>query len=123
MPFSQISTCADSMRSHAFPKWDFVLGKTHEKDCVGAPLAILGSIGRRAVKKKLKSSTILPASINGLTPLELARKIPVADAAAHNSIHVQTFIKHYRHLLHRIGERRLFVTVRDAITLPPPDSS
>jgi hypothetical protein len=75
------------------------------------------------MKKKLKSSTALPASIDGLTPMELNKKIPVADAAAHNSVHVQTFIKHYRHLLHRIGERRLFVTVRDAIMLPPPDTS
>jgi hypothetical protein len=70
-----------------------------------------------------KKRANLPASIAGLTPLELARKIPVAEAAAHNSLHVETFKKHYPHLVHRIGERRLFVSVRDAITLPPPDSS
>ena len=64
----------------------------------------------------------LPVSIAGLTPLELARKIPVAEAAAINSIHVETFKKRYRHLLKRIGERRLFVTVHDAIVLPPPDN-
>lgn len=84
---------------------------------------VFGSAERRAVKKKLKSSTALPASIDGLTPLELHRKIPVAEAAAHNSVHVQTFKKHYPHLLRRIGERRLFVTVHDAIVLPPPDTS
>jgi hypothetical protein len=70
-----------------------------------------------------KKRTALPASIAGLTPLELARKIPVRDAAAHNSLHVETFKKHYSHLIRRIGERRLFISVHDAIVLPPPDSS
>ena len=51
------------------------------------------------------------------------RRIPVAEAAAFNGIHVQTFLKRYRHLVRRIGERRLFVTVHDTIVLPPPDSS
>jgi hypothetical protein len=71
----------------------------------------------------MKKKPVLPSSIAGLTPMELARKIPVAEAAAHNSLHVETFKKHYPHLLHRIGERRLFVTVRDMIILPPPDTS
>lgn len=75
------------------------------------------------MKKKLKLSTALPASVAGLTPLELARKIPVAEAAAFNSVHVETFKKRYPHLVRRIGERRLFVTVHDAIVLPPPDTS
>jgi hypothetical protein len=70
-----------------------------------------------------KQQATLPASIAGLTPLELARRIPVAEAAAFNSVHVETFKKRYPHLVKRIGERRLFVTVHDAITLPPPDSS
>jgi hypothetical protein len=69
---------------------------------------------------KAKKPIPLPASIAGLTPLQLAQKIPVADAAAHNSVHVETFKKHYGHLVRRIGERRLFVTVHDAIVLPPP---
>jgi len=68
-----------------------------------------------------KKPVALPPSLDGLTPLELARKIPVAEAAAHNSIHVQTFVKNYGHLLRRIGKRRLFVTVHDAIVLPPPN--
>jgi hypothetical protein len=68
---------------------------------------------------KAKKSA-LPACIAGLTPLELARKIPVRDAAAHNSVHVETFKKNYAHLLKRIGKRRIFVTVHDAIVLPPP---
>jgi len=70
-----------------------------------------------------KKQPTLPTSIAGLTPLELARKIPVAEAAAINSVHVETFKKRHPHLLRRIGERRLFVTVHDAITLPPPDTS
>jgi hypothetical protein len=70
-----------------------------------------------------KTRPVLPADIAGLTPLELARKIPVREAAAFNSVHVETFKKRYAHLIRRIGERRLFITVRDAILLPPPDSS
>ena len=62
----------------------------------------------------------LPTSITGLSPLELARKIPVAEAAAFNSVHVETFKKRYPHLVRKIGQRRLFVTVHDAIMLPPP---
>jgi hypothetical protein len=72
---------------------------------------------------KKKHRPALPDSVAGLNPLELARRIPVAEAAAFNGVHVQTFLKRYRHLVRRIGERRLFVTVHDAIMLPPPDSS
>ena len=72
---------------------------------------------------KAKTSAALPAYINGLTPLELAQKIPVAKAAAINGLHVETFKKRYRHLLRKIGERRLFVTLHDAIVLPPPNTS
>jgi len=71
----------------------------------------------------MKKRPTLPSNIAGLTPMELARKIPVREAAAFNSVHVQTFLRRYRHLVHRIGERRLFVTVHDAIMLPPPDTS
>jgi hypothetical protein len=70
-----------------------------------------------------KKPTALPACVAGLTPLELARRIPVRDAAAHNSVHVETFKKAYPHLLKRVGRRRIFVTVHDAIVLPPPDTS
>jgi hypothetical protein len=64
----------------------------------------------------------LPASIAGLSPLELARKIPVAEAAAFNGVHVQTFRKRYGHLLRKVGQRRFFITIRDTILLPPPDT-
>ena len=65
----------------------------------------------------------LPVSLTGLSPLELARKISLADAAAHNGVHVDTFKKAYAHLLKRVGKRRFMVTVYDAIMLPGPDTS
>jgi hypothetical protein len=61
-----------------------------------------------------------PSDVAGLSPLELTRKIPLADAAKHNGVHVDTFKKRYAHLLKRVGQRRLMVTVHDAIVLPPP---
>ncbi|HKA54766.1 MAG TPA: hypothetical protein VKJ47_13990 [Candidatus Binatia bacterium] len=72
----------------------------------------------------MKKRPALPTNIAGLTPLELARKIPVREAAAFNSVHVETFKKRYKHLIRKSGERRLFVTVHDAIMLPEaPDTS
>jgi hypothetical protein len=65
----------------------------------------------------------LPSGVVGLSPLELARKIPLADAAKHNGVHVDTFKKAYAHLLKRVAKRRLMVTVYDAIVLPPPNSA
>jgi len=70
-----------------------------------------------------KPQVFLPAGVASFTPLELAQKIPVAKAAEMNSVHVETFKKRYPHLVKRIGERRLFVSLRDAIMLPPPDTS
>ena len=70
-----------------------------------------------------KDSQHLPANLTGLSPLELARKIPLADAAAHNGVHSDTFKKAYAHLLKRVGKRRFMVTVYDAIMLPPPNTS
>jgi hypothetical protein len=63
----------------------------------------------------------LPSSIAGLSPFELARKIPLAAAAEHNGVHIDTFKKTYPHLLKRVGRRRLMVTVHDTIVLPPPN--
>ena len=73
--------------------------------------------------KTARQKSILPTSVAGLTPLELAQKIPVADAAAHNDIHVDTFKKNFPHLIRKIGKRRLAVTLYDAIMLPPPNTS
>jgi len=63
----------------------------------------------------------LPSSIAGLSPFELARKIPLAVAAEHNGVHVDTFKKTYPHLLKRVGKRRLMVSIHDTIVLPPPN--
>src|SRR5262245_16030945 len=71
--------------------------------------------------KTKKSANNLPAYIAGLTPMELARKIPVADAAAHHYRTVEAFQENYPHLVVRVGKRRDFFTVYDAIMLPPPD--
>jgi len=65
----------------------------------------------------------LPVSIADLSPLELARKISVAEAAAHNGVHIGTFKKNFPHLIRRIGRRRLAVTLYDAIVLPPPSKN
>jgi hypothetical protein len=72
---------------------------------------------------KTKKSLGLPAYITGLSPMELARKIPVAEAAAHNGLTTEAFKKNYAHLLKYVGQRRIFVTVHDAIMLPPPDAA
>jgi hypothetical protein len=87
------------------------------------PAAFLtGTMGSQRDTSMTKKPA-LPTSIAGLTPLELARKIPVAEAAKINSVHVETFKKRYGHLVRKIGQRRLFVTLRDALTLPPPNTS
>jgi hypothetical protein len=70
--------------------------------------------------KAKKPAPHLPAYIAGLTPMELARKIPLADAAAHNSLTAQAFKENYPHLVVRVGKRRQFVSVHDTIMLPPP---
>jgi hypothetical protein len=61
-------------------------------------------------------------TINDLTPLELRRKISVAEAAAMNAISLDTFKRHYSHLIRRISKRRQAVELRDAILLPPAKS-
>ena len=68
-------------------------------------------------------SPALPSSVAGLSPLELARKISIAEAARHNDVHPDTFKKNFPHLIQRIGKRRLAVKLLDALTLPPPNTS
>jgi hypothetical protein len=58
--------------------------------------------------------------IAGLSPLELNRKIPLAEAANINSVSVDTFKRNFFHLLVRVGKRRWAVKLEDALTLPPP---
>jgi hypothetical protein len=57
-----------------------------------------------------------------LSPLELRKKISVADAAEWNAMHPATFRRHHSHLIIRVGARRQAVTLADAIDLPPPAS-
>jgi hypothetical protein len=73
--------------------------------------------------KTAQPKLALSNNIDGLSPLELLRRIPVAAAAKHNGVHVDTFKKNYAHLIKRVGKRLLTVTVHDAIMLPPPDTS
>ena len=70
-----------------------------------------------------KPQVSLPAGVASFTPLELAQKIPVAKAAEMNSVHVETFKKRFPHLCRKVGDRRLFVTLLDAIMLPGPSDT
>jgi hypothetical protein len=68
-----------------------------------------------------KRTPSLPASLAGFTPMELNKRLPLAEAAALNRFKdPETFKKHYPHLVRRIGKRRLVVTLYDALMLPPP---
>jgi hypothetical protein len=57
--------------------------------------------------------------IADFSPLELAKLIPVRDAAQLNGVHEDTFKKNYPHLIRKVGPRKAAVTLRDALTLPP----
>jgi hypothetical protein len=56
-------------------------------------IALLGSSGFIAPMSKhtSKIKIALPAEVAGLSPLELNRKIPIADAAQHNGVTTETF--------------------------------
>ena len=62
----------------------------------------------------------LGLSSHALTPLELKRKITTKAAAELNGVSEDSFKRHYRHLIKKIGPRRNAVELGDAITLPPP---
>jgi len=53
-----------------------------------------------------------------LSPLELRKKISVAEAAELNAMHPATFRRHHAHLIRRVGKRRQAVELGDAIALP-----
>jgi hypothetical protein len=59
-------------------------------------------------------------SLTDLSPLELKRKITTKEAAELNGVSEEMFKRHYRHLIRKIGPRRLAVELGDAINLPPP---
>jgi predicted HTH domain antitoxin len=60
------------------------------------------------------------AKVAELSPLELKKKISLAEAAELNGVSLATFRRSYPHLLHRIGKRRLVIALGDALNLPPP---
>jgi hypothetical protein len=69
-----------------------------------------------------RTNTPLPASLAGFSPLELNKRLPLAEAAALNRFKdPETFRKNYPHLVRRVGRRRLVVTLYDALMLPPPE--
>jgi hypothetical protein len=61
---------------------------------------------------------LAPTSPVGLSPLELKRKISTREAAELNGVSEDMFKRHYRHLIRKIGPRRLAVELGDAISLP-----
>ena len=69
-----------------------------------------------AARMKPNPATPKPAD---LTPLERRRKIPVAEAAALNSLSELTFRRHHPHLIKKVSARRDAVALGDAIDLPP----
>jgi hypothetical protein len=68
----------------------------------------------------MSKRTPLPTNVSNLNTLDLKRKIPVTDAAELNSMHPDTFRKHYGHLIIRASPRCDRVELGDAIALPPP---
>jgi hypothetical protein len=60
-----------------------------------------------------------PSTAHGLSPLELRQKISVREAAELNGVSEDTFKRAYRHLIRKIGPRRLAVELGDALELPP----
>ena len=58
-------------------------------------------------------------SPHALSPLELKRKITTKQAADLNGVSEDTFKRHFRHLIRKIGPRRNAVELGDAINLPP----
>jgi hypothetical protein len=57
---------------------------------------------------------------DGLTALELKRKISVREAAALNDLSEDTFRRRYSYLIKKISPRRTVVELGDALALPPP---
>jgi hypothetical protein len=52
-----------------------------------------------------------------LTPIELERQVPLAEAARLTDLTVKTLERHYRHLIRRLSPRRRAMKLRDVITI------
>ena len=77
---------------------------------------------RRIIGGMKPSISPISISSHGLSPLELKRKITTREAAELNGVSEDMFKRHYRHLIRKIGPRRLAVVLGDAIELPPPQT-
>jgi len=63
----------------------------------------------------------LPASLTGFTPMELNQRLTLYEAAELNKFKdKESFERNFPHLVRRIGKRKKFVTLYDALVLPPP---
>jgi hypothetical protein len=58
-----------------------------------------------------------PDGLPPLSPLELKRKIPVAEAADLNSLSEDTFRRNYPHLIKHVSPRRQAVELGDALAI------
>ena len=67
----------------------------------------------------MKNVAPILRSLADLSPLELKRKITTREAAELNGVSEDMFKRHYRHLIRKIGPRRLGVELGDANNLPP----
>jgi hypothetical protein len=61
-----------------------------------------------------------PSSSTEISAIERHRRIPIREAARPAGLSEYMFKRYYRHLIHRISERRVAVRLGDAIDLPPP---
>ena len=65
--------------------------------------------------------TPLPASLAGFTPMELNQRLTLHEAAELNKFKdTESFEENYGYLVKRIGKRKKFMTLYDALVLPPP---
>ena len=62
----------------------------------------------------------LPASLAGFTPWELNQRMTLHEAAELNKFKdTESFEENYGYLVKRIGKRKKFMTLYDALVLPP----
>ena len=72
------------------------------------------------MNKRAIAAAPLPASLAGFTPMELNKRLTLYEAAELNQFKTsEAFKENYPHLVRRIGKRRQFVTLYDALVLPP----
>ena len=63
----------------------------------------------------------IPVSLAGFTPLELNERLTLGEAAKLNKFKdTESFEENYKYLVKRIGKRKKFMTLYDALVLPPP---